>query len=84
MTNARAGTTATQEEAQVPAATLEESHNETREMPHAATQEMPPTTREEPQSQIKSTMSPVTSLEPPATTGKEHPFTTKDEPANRN
>ena len=48
MTNAIAGTTATQEEAQVPAATLEESHNETREMPHAATQEMPPTTREEP------------------------------------
>ena len=50
MTNAIAGTTATQEEAQVLAATLEEPHNETREMSHAATQEAPPTTtREEPQ-----------------------------------
>ena len=83
MTNAIAGTTATQEEARVPAATLEEPRNETQEMPHAATQEVPPTTtREEPQPQIKSTVCPVTSLEPPATTGKEHSFTTKDEPAN--
>ena len=50
MTNAIAGTTATPEEARVPAATLEEPRNETQEMPHAATQEVPPTTtREEPQ-----------------------------------
>ena len=83
MTNVIAGTTATQEEARVLAATLEEPHNETREMPHAATREVPPsTTREEPQPQIKSTIHPVISLEPPATTGKEHLFTTKDEPAN--
>jgi len=60
MTNVIAGTTATQEEAQVLAATLEEPHNETREMPHAATREVPPTTtREEPQPQIKSTIHPV-------------------------
>ena len=50
MTNAIAGTTATQEEARVSATTLEEPCNETQEMPHAATQEGPPTTtREEPQ-----------------------------------
>ena len=37
MTNAIADTTATQEEARVPAATLEEPCNETLEMPYAAT-----------------------------------------------
>ena len=57
MTNAIAGTTATQEEPRVAAATVEEPHNETQETPHAATQEVPPTTtREEPQPQIKSTL----------------------------
>ena len=44
MENVVAGTTSTQEEAQVPAATLKEPHNETRDMPHAAVREVPPTT----------------------------------------
>ena len=51
----------------------------------AATQEVTnATTGEELQAQVESLVHPVANSEPPVTTRKEHPSTTKDEPAQYN
>ena len=57
----------------------------TREVLPAATQKVThATTGEDPQPQVESLMHPAASLEPTVTTKKEHPSTTREEPAQHN